>query len=190
MKEKTDLTSRLAIVLISVLIASCGEQPDRSAPVSGQQPSGESAAVSEQPTAGNAAVGSFPTEESTWAKATVANGDMEHLQTFDQKLKELLGDSNLEAHGIRCSEGCEALSGSTAPEQLVYFFPREALLIFEQAWDATQTSKGSEEFSITIDAKVPATDCPSVPPAPTGCRPVPGCSDGCGRVSPVSCTFC
>lgn len=179
MKKKAEVATRLALVLISVLIASCDSEKEPE----------ENAGVSEQPSAENAAATTVLPEEPTWGRAIVT-GDVSHLIAFEEKFKEVLGDSNLEAHLIGC-ELCDKLSASPPPDNLVYIFPREhedIFSIFGEAWDATQTSQGDKTFSLLIDGDVPEPDCPAIP---AGCRALPPCSDGCGKKGPpVNCGFC
>ena len=186
MRKRAEMATCLALVLSSVLIASCAENGGGS-----EEPLGENAGGSEQPAAGSAALATDLPENPTWGRAIVT-GDLSELSPCEQKFKEVLGDSNLEAHLIGCTEGCDRLSSGPPPTQLVYVFPREhqdILSIFGKAWDATQTPDGDPDKScvLQIDAKVPEADCPTVP---SGCQPLAPCSDGCGKRLPPNCGYC
>ena len=114
-------------------------------------------------------------------------GDVEGLRVFDQKLKEAL-----EANLIRCVKGCDKLSPSETepPANLEYYFSREHLSKIGDAWDAGQAAVGDASlFTLVIDAKYIRMDCPSTP---TGCRPIPTCSDGCGKKTllTINCGYC
>ena len=164
MRKRAEMATRLAIVLISLPMTACGSD----------QPPAETETVAQA------------SDDLTWGRAIVT-GDVSVLTVFEQQLKTVLGDPNLEAQLIRCSEGCDKLSDSPPPTRLVYFFSREHLATFANAWHATQTSEGDPEFSLQIDANVPPPDCP----VKVGCQGLPNCSDGCGkRGPPVNCNFC
>ena len=187
MKKGAEISTRLVLVLIAMLIASCTKKGGGS-----EEQVGEKAGGSEQPPAENAALATDLPENPTWGRAIVTGAPSE-LSAFEQKFKEVLGDSDLEQHLIGCTEGCDKLSSGPPPSQLVYVFPREhqdILSIFGKAWDATQTPDRDPDkgFVLQIDAKVPEADCPAVP---SGCRALPPCSDGCGKKGPpVNCGFC
>lgn len=165
MIKKAEIATGLAIVLVSALMTGCAKK---------------------EPIAENKTVGTG-SEELTWGRATVT-GDVQGLKAFDDKVKEALGDTDLEAHLIRCVEGCDKLSESQPPAQLVYYFSREHLSIFGNAWDAGQTAVGDALlFKLLIDRDIPMPDCP----VKAGCQPIYTCSDWCGKKGPpVNCNFC
>lgn len=131
-------------------------------------------------------------DEPTWGRAIVI-GTLSDLKDFEQKFKEVLGDSNLWKHQIGCTEGCAQLADVIPPPRLVYVFPREHRKIFAHfgtAWDVTQRIRRDNAFKITIDGDVPPPDCGL--PHPQPCQPMSFCSDGCGRkpLSSSSCQAC
>ena len=168
MKSRAEIATRVALIVIPLFVAACAG--------SGAKP------------ASNAILSDDP----TWGKAIVTNAaDPGHLAQFHEKFKEVLGDSDLEAHQIGCTEGCDKFSTSPPPNRLVYIFPREhkdILLMFGRAWDATVASTGDKGLTLQFDGDVPEPDCGA--PRPQPCQSMPYCSDGCGRKSPPSCSIC
>jgi hypothetical protein len=117
----------------------------------------------------------------TWTQAIVT-GTVADLTAFEKNFREVLGYSDLEAHQIGCTIGCNKLGTNAPPQRLVYVFPRELndiLVIFAQAWDVSQRETNSTALKLVYDPNVPPPTCGL--PHPQPCQSMPYCADGCGR---------
>jgi hypothetical protein len=133
-------------------------------------------------------------EDANFIKAIV-QGEPAHLKQFDENLRNALGFSDLEAHLMGCTEGCDKLGGLPPPERLVYVFPRELRGIlgkFGKAWDTTQKAVKDPDFMLMFNASIPPPVCTG-PQNPPPCQSMPFCAqDACGRKvnNRPDCTAC
>ena len=172
MKSKAGLFNRIAVGLASIFVVAC-------------------TGLSEQPKAANESSTATPTT-TTWTQALV-NGQVADLKKFDEKFRESLGLSDLEANQIGCVTGCDQFLNPTL-KQLVYVFPREypeILSHFGKAWAATKSP--DPDFTLAFDGNVVPSDCDNPIQDPPPCQSMPFCAiDRCGRmVSGVpKCSLC
>jgi len=172
-------TVALALLLISVLLVSCGraaETPAAAPPAA--EPDPAATAMSTVPPAGYT-----PVENPTWGRAVVT-AQKDHLVKFEAKFRELSGLNDadaMEAVQVGCTAGCAELSTGD-PDFLEYVFPREypnILSIFAQAWDFTQAEGNDPEFTLSFDVDMVSPDCGL--PNPQPCNYMPYCpGDKCG----------
>ena len=119
-----------------------------------------------------------------WAQATV-HGSKQELKLFDEKLKVVLGFSDLEAHEIGCVDGCDKFDKPDPLDKIVYVFPRDTTSVlskFAETWDARHKVNKLPNFKIDIETAKIVGDCdPITEPAP--CTDMPFCAtDGCGKM--------
>jgi hypothetical protein len=174
-------TIALALLLTSVLLASCdnGKKAETPEPA----PQADEAPPGPTPESSASTADYAPVDDPTWGRAIVT-GAKPHRDLFESKFREVSGLNDADAMAamqIGCTRGCQGLPPETQP-LLEYIFPREypnILSIFGQAWDATQLVVGDADFSLSFDAAIPAKDCG--PPEPQPCQSMPYCpGDRCG----------
>lgn len=167
MKYKAGLINGMAVGLASIFVASCNGSAN-------------------EPT-----VAPMPTT-TTWTQALI-NGQAGDLKKFDEKFRQSLELSDLEANQIGCVEGCDQFL-NPALKQLVYVFPHEYPEIFShigKAWAATQSADGDFSYAIKLNGEEMECDNPVNDPPP--CTSMPFCAiDRCGRMvsGKPNCSIC
>ena len=129
------------------------------------------------------------------------SGSPTQLKMFDDKLKQIVGATNLEDAFIAC-DNCDDLASTPPPDHLDYYFYAEHSgkpKKFSRAWYEVQRAQTEpplmKTFSLTFDGeKVPGSPaCPPSPPAPSGCVPAALCTatDQCDRYKNIpNCQKC
>ena len=180
MRTKTKVMWRLATVSVLALGAACGsnQEPTEESPEVAQAEAPSAVANTAADTA-TADPGGYNIPDSpTWAYAIVASNQKDDLIRYEQKFKDVLGDTDLEAHAIGC-DGCAELSSAAPPATLKYVFAQEHPNIFgtfAQAWQETMDAAVDREYRLTFKDNVPGAVC-NAPQHPSPCSvwyPVPG----------------
>jgi hypothetical protein len=118
-----------------------------------------------------------------WGRAIVSGGKAQ-LKAYDEKLRQVLGFSNLEEHEVGCVRGCDKFESPDPITEIQYDFPRDNEQLFakfSRAWDDVQRSSNLPNVKLEFSAETTTNVCDG-PNDPPPCSYMPFCtSDQCGR---------
>ena len=187
-KAETDYWVTILVVLALATVSGCRKESEEQAPASPQAAVTPAETAQTIPPPGGFVI----PDEPTFANAIVVSSQKDDLVAFEQKFKDVLGDTDLEAHAIGCV-GCSELS-SGSPPALTYTFVQEHPDIFNtfvQAWRDTQKDAKDALYNLSFNADFPGVVC-TAPQHPQPCSVWYPCPDDCGRLvgSVYSCSAC